>query len=47
MSKFLIAAMTLTLAGCAAAAPELKIPNENKRVPVNRTLPTEIQKVKQ
>jgi starvation-inducible outer membrane lipoprotein len=47
MSKFLTVAMALVLASCATAPHAPKLPNENKRVPVNRTLPTEIQKVKQ
>ncbi|EMM4514115.1 TrwH protein [Salmonella enterica] len=34
--------MASFLAGCASA-PKPKMPNENHRVPVNKTVPVEIQ----
>ncbi len=41
----MLLAMALVLASCATNPPEPRRPNENKRVPINHTLPTEIQKV--
>lgn len=44
LSKILMLMAALAVAGCASA-PLPPTPNENKRVPVNRTLPSELQKV--
>lgn len=44
LSKFVMLMVALAVASCASAPPP-PTPNENKRVPVNRTLPSELQKV--
>jgi hypothetical protein len=46
--KIVLALLALTLAACTTVnPPKPREPNENRRVPVNQTLPAELNQVPQ
>jgi hypothetical protein len=45
MSKAILVLMALALTACAASPPKPPKPNERQWVPINRSVPPELQKV--
>lgn len=44
IKTILVIALAMVVAACGTKPPMPKKPNESKRIPVNKTIPTELEK---